>query len=172
MTPNSADVPPAAGLRVSRVVGDDVVMVLDNTLDAIEAGRVRMEQHLAAEALGPRAVNRLEVVFEELIANVVRHGFDDLSNHSILVVAGLRPGEIRLTIEDDGQPFDPFELPEPPPFESLETAKIGGLGVPVVRRFSASTRYERAPPSEFWSDFVSRDGRPANRVTVTIATGA
>jgi hypothetical protein len=75
-------------------------------------------------------------------------------------------------IEDDGRPFDPFSVPEPPPFESLETAQVGGLGVQVVRRFAASTQYDHAPDSALWSELVDQGGRPVNRVTVTIATGA
>lgn len=160
----------AEGLCCSRVVGDDLVMVLGGALEAIEQGQACMARRLDPAALGPRVVNRLEVVFEELVANVVRHGLPGSSGGSILVVVGPRPGAIRLAIEDDGRPFDPFTAPEPPPFESLETARIGGLGMQVVRRFSASTRYDHAPSSELWSEFVEPGGRPVNRVTVTIAT--
>lgn len=165
---------PAGGvLRCSRVIGDDLVMVLGGALEAIEEGQACMAGHLDAGALGARAVNRLEVVFEELIANVVRHGFSGAAGHSILVAVGPRPGLIRLAIEDDGRPFDPFtDAPEPPGFDFLETAQIGGLGVQVVRRFAASTAYDNTPASDLWSEFVDQGGRPVNRVTVTIATGA
>lgn len=160
--------PSAGALRSFGVVGDDLVMVLGDTLAAIEEGQACMAGRLDA-GLGPRAANRLEVVFEELVANVVRHGFAGGPGGSILVVVGPRPGAVRLVIEDDGRPFDPFCAPEPPPFESLETAQVGGLGVQAVRRFVASTRYEPAPASELWSAFVEQDARPVNRVTVTIA---
>lgn len=159
----------AGGLRSFRMVGDDLVMVLGGDLAAIEEGRACMAGRLDP-GLGPRAANRLEVVFEELIANVVRHGFAAGLGGSILVVLGPRPGVIRLAIEDDGRPFDPFSAPEPPPFAALETAQVGGLGVRAVRRFSASTLYDHAPASDLWSAFVDPGGRPVNRVTVTIAT--
>lgn len=162
----------AGGLRSFRVIGDDLVMVLGGDLVAIEQGQACMAGRLDSKTLGPRAANRLEVVFEELIANVVRHGFSGAAGGSILVVVGSRPGAVRLTIEDDGRPFDPFSAPEPKPFESLETAQIGGLGVQVVRKFAASTRYDHAPASELWSEFVDTGGRPVNRVMVTIATDA
>ena len=168
MTLQPRDESSSEGLRASDVVGDDLVMVLNSTLAAIEGGRVRMHGHLGP-GLAPRVVNRLEVVFEELISNIVRHGFDVAPGHSILVTVGARPGEIELTVEDDGRPFDPFSLAEPAPAESLETARIGGLGVPVVKRFSARTHYECAPESALWRSHVQPDARPVNRVTVAIA---
>jgi anti-sigma regulatory factor (Ser/Thr protein kinase) len=168
MNPPAADSPAGDGLRSSEVVGDDLVMVLNNSLASIEEGRLRMARYLGSD-LTPRVVNRLEVVFEELISNVLRHGFDPGPGRSILVAVGRRPGEIQLTVEDDGRPFNPFDLAEPPPFESLETAQVGGLGVPVVRRFSTRTAYDRAPASNLWDAYVSHGARPANRVTVAIA---
>lgn len=173
MTPQRKDDFSGEGLRTCDVVAGDLVMVLNNTLAAIEDGRIRMNGHLGP-GLPPRVVNRLEVVFEELISNVVRHGFDDAPGHSILVVVGRRSvgegaGEIELVIEDDGRPFDPFSLAEPPHPESLEAAQIGGLGVPTVRRFSARTRYDHEPESALWRSHVRADGRPVNRVTVAVA---
>jgi anti-sigma regulatory factor (Ser/Thr protein kinase) len=178
MTEGAGEVLAAGGLRSSRMVGDDLVMVLGDTLDAIEQGQARMAPYLEAIGLGPRATNRLEVVFEELIANVVRHGFDRAPDHGvalghvILAAVGRRPGVVRLVVEDDGRPFDPFSVAEPPPFESLETAQIGGLGVAVVRRFAASTLYEAAPASELWRAYAGQGERPVNRVTVTLAAEA
>lgn len=160
------------GLRSFRKVGADLVMVLGATLQSIEDGQRCMALRLDVEAFGPRAANRLEVVFEELIANAVRHGFSGGREGSILVVVGPRPGVVRLAVEDDGRPFDPLTAPEPPPFESLETARIGGLGLQVVKRFAASMDYETAPASDLWSELVQPGGRPVNRMTVTIATDA
>src|SRR5690242_12021430 len=108
MIPPTGDSPAGEGLRSSEVVGDDLVMVLNNSLASIEEGRLRMARHLGS-GLTPRVVNRLEVVFEELISNVLRHGFDLAPERSILVAVGRRPGEIELTVEDDGRPFNPFD---------------------------------------------------------------
>jgi anti-sigma regulatory factor (Ser/Thr protein kinase) len=167
-----ADAPSEKAVMASKVVGDDLALALATTIVAIEEARLRVADHLAALALAPRVVNRLEVVLEELISNVIRHGFDDAAIHAMLLRVGARPHAIVITLEDDGRPFNPFEVAEPPAFESLETARIGGLGIPVVRRFSTATRYEAAPESPLWEDLVKPGARPANRVTVEIARTA
>lgn len=41
--------------------------------------------------------------------------------------------EIVLTFCDDGAAFDPRERPEPEPFRELADAKLGGLGISLMR---------------------------------------
>jgi len=52
-------------------------------------------------------------------------------------------GEIALAVEDGGPPFDPTVRPEPTLPSSLESARIGGLGLLMVRRVAPSVEYTR-----------------------------
>jgi anti-sigma regulatory factor (Ser/Thr protein kinase) len=161
-----------AAVRASRVVDQDLLLVLENTMDAIEAARLRVVSHLAPSALAPRVINRLEVVLEELISNVVRHGFDERPDHAMLLSVGAGPAGLDITLEDDGRPFNPFERAPPPAFDTLENAPIGGLGLVAVRRFAQATSYEAEPQSLAWEALVRKDSRPVNRVKVTLAASA
>jgi serine/threonine-protein kinase RsbW len=163
------DLATASAVRASKVAGSDLALVLAGAIDAVEEARLRVAEHLAPLALPARAVNRIEVVLEELISNVVRHGFDAAPGHAMLLVVGPRPGAVRITLEDDGRPFDPVAAPEPPPLTDLATAQLGGLGIRTVRRFSQSFTYEAAPESALWAEFALGGGRPVNRVVVQIA---
>lgn len=158
------------GLRSSRIVGDDLRLVLNNTLASIEDGRREIERHLEPQGLSALVAHRLEVVFEELIANIVRHGFRPGSDQTILVDVAARPGRIELTLTDDGAPFNPLEAPAPKPFETLETARIGGLGVALVRKLSAEVRYDAPGPDAAVADLEGRPFAPVNRIVVAIAT--
>lgn len=144
--------------------------MLNNTIAAVEDGRQPLLRHLEPQAPSPRVINRLEVIFEELVSNIVRHGFKAGSDQSIVVVAAVRPGEIELTFEDDGVPFDPLAVAPPEPFTSLETAKLGGLGIATVRKLSASVRYEALAAEAQPRILGGRPFRPRNRLTVSIAT--
>jgi serine/threonine-protein kinase RsbW len=158
------------GLRSSEVVGDELRLVLNNTIAAIEDGRQQILRRLEPLGLSARVVNRLEVVFEEVVSNIVRHGFEPHSDQTILVVVATRPGAVDLTVEDDGAPFDPLAAPEPEPLRSLETARLGGLGVPLLRKLSASLRYEAPDPGAAPRDLGGRPFRPRNRLMLSIAT--
>ena len=153
-----------AGLRASAVEGDVLKLVLNNSLSAIEDGRLAIVRHLAPQALGARVINRLEVVFEEVIANIVRHGFQRGSDQSIAVTVAATPSAIEITFEDDGTPFDPLSVPPPEPFTTLEAAVPGGQGLVLLRRLTSGLRYE-TPDRPASGPFA-----PNNRLVATIAT--
>lgn len=129
------------GLRSVEAGPTGLRLVLNNTLAAVEDGRQEMLRYLGP--LDSRVQNRLEVLFEELVANIVRHGFTPGSDQSIHVLVEKRAVEIRLTFEDDGRPFDPLEAEAPEPFHDIETARVGGLGLPLARKMASDMRYER-----------------------------
>jgi len=110
---------------------------------ALDAGGVR----------GPARYNA-ELVFEEVVSNVIRHGHAP----SIEVSFFCDPdaNAIILTFEDAGPAFDPLSQPLPTLPKSLEEAPLGGLGLLLVRKASTRLHYERT--------------QDKNRLTVTIAS--
>ncbi len=110
-------------------------------------------------------LHRVEVIFEEVVSNAVRHGFTPGSDQSIIVRITVGTDLIDMVFEDDGVPFDPLQAPAPAPFGALEDAKLGGLGIAMVIRLAHGVRYER--PESTDAGF-----RPANRLTVTVAATA
>ena len=151
----------ARGLRSREIVGDTLFLVLNNTLAAVEDGRLEIVNFLGP--LAPLAQNRLEVLFEELVSNIVRHGFERGSSQSIHVRAEKSAEAITLTFEDDGVPFNLLETAPPKPFTDIEAAPVGGLGISLIRKMSSALRYERLVPSQ------TGDFRPCNRVAASIA---
>jgi anti-sigma regulatory factor (Ser/Thr protein kinase) len=152
----------------ARVEDGRLYLHLTNGLGAIDAGRLEILAHLSPLRLPPKSLNRLEVVFEELIANVVRHGFTPGSDQSILVTVTATPQQIDLVFEDDGIPFDPLARPEPAPFTTLASSTVGGRGLPMVRRFTSSFAYEAMPTAAIGSEVARRGFFPVNRVSVSI----
>jgi serine/threonine-protein kinase RsbW len=153
-----------SGLRSSAIVDGKLRLVLNNTIAAIEDGRRRILDFPSVQALTVPARHRLEVIFEELVSNTIRHGFTKHSGQSIHVSIDPKPEAIEFTFEDDGEPFNPLEMAAPESFSSIENARIGGLGIPLVVRLSANLRYER-PTASRSGEFV-----PSNRIVVSIAT--
>jgi len=158
------------GLRRSDAVGHALDLVLNNSMDAVTDGRLAIEAHISPLALSPRVLNRLEVVFEELISNIVRHGFRPGSDQIILVRIETGPEAIKLTIEDEGRPFNLLEAAPPAPFQSLETARVGGLGIAAVRKMASDIRYEAFAPGIERREVRGRSVDVRNRVTLSIAT--
>ena len=151
-------------MQSADIVAGELRLVLSNCLTAIEDGRSRIDQFLAGQALDAKVRNRIEVVFEEMVANTIRHGFTRNSNQSIHVTVAARPDGIELAFEDDGIAFNPLEVTMPGRFTTLEEARVGGQGIPLVIKLSASVRYERPEQRADAGGFT-----PRNRMVVRIA---
>ena len=84
-----------------------------------------------------------ELVFEEIVANIVGHGAPDGHPLEVCFTLEAHPDSITLTFDDNGVPFDPRGRPDPLPQKSLDEARIGGYGLMLVRHAASSIDYGR-----------------------------
>jgi len=103
--------------------------------------------------LSPDLTYRLTLSLDEIVSNVIRHGYSDTNDHVVEVRLSIRDGVVTSVIEDDGHPYDPRESPEPDLSMPVEQRGPGGLGIFLVRQMMDSIDYAR------------RDGK--NVLTVT-----
>ena len=108
-------------------------------------------------------LNRLETIFEELVSNTIRHGFAKLSSQSIRVLIERKPDAVQLTFEDDGVAFSPLAAKPPLRARTIETAQIGGLGIPLIVKLSSRLEYQQLQPAG------SGGFQPRNRTIVSVA---
>jgi anti-sigma regulatory factor (Ser/Thr protein kinase) len=105
----------------------------------VAAAQAALAAWMAAAGAGPRSITRAEIVVEELALNAQRHG----GAPEVLVEASMAGRFCTLVLEDAGPPFDPTAGALPVPAASLDAARVGGLGLALVRRHAAALRYSR-----------------------------
>jgi anti-sigma regulatory factor (Ser/Thr protein kinase) len=123
-------------------------------IDDLAPLRAAVMEFLAPLALPQRVLYDVDIVLEELFMNIVLHAHEDGRAHAVDLRVELKPGSIRLRLDDRGRPFDPTNRPEPEHPRSIAEARPGGLGLGLVRQHSTSMFYAR------------REG--CNSLTVTI----
>jgi anti-sigma regulatory factor (Ser/Thr protein kinase) len=96
---------------------------------------------LDASDLPARARYNLELVFDEIVANIIRHG-GVAPAAEIEAEVELTAHEAILTFEDSGAPFDPRQHPEPAP-RDLDDTRVGGFGLMLVRKAAGHIDYQR-----------------------------
>lgn len=116
---------------------------LKNDLSELKA----LHRHLGIWAgsigLPADSVSRINVCLDELFTNIVSYGFEDNLEHTVNFVLN---GDIRVVtiyIEDDGVPFNPLEKVNPELPVNVESAKIGGLGIRIIKKLVDSVYYVR-----------------------------
>jgi anti-sigma regulatory factor (Ser/Thr protein kinase) len=123
-------------LDASRLVLHSEVAELDRLAAWIES----FAQHSALSADISFAI---ALCLEEAVANVIRYGGGEGGPLEITVEIERDAGTSTVRIEDNGRQFDPTRVPSPPAAASLEEAKIGNVGVHMMRSFASGMHYER-----------------------------
>jgi serine/threonine-protein kinase RsbW len=106
----------------------------------------------AQRDMSPEVSFAVQLCLEEAVANVIMYGAPRDDRLEIAVEVERVDGTLVARIEDNGRHFDPTQVPARQPATSLEDAKIGDLGIHLMRSFANGMHYER------------RDGR--NRLTL------
>jgi anti-sigma regulatory factor (Ser/Thr protein kinase) len=94
-------------------------------------------------ALSPDVSFAIALCLEEAVANVIMYGGAGDERLQIKVEVERDAGISTVRIEDNGRHFDPTQVPSPPVAASLEEARIGNVGVHLMRNFASDMRYER-----------------------------
>ena len=84
-----------------------------------------------------------DLALVECVTNIISHGYEDASEHWVLIRFLSAPGEARVEVEDDGRAFNPLSIPAVDTNAPLESRPIGGLGVHLIRRCMDEVRYRR-----------------------------
>jgi serine/threonine-protein kinase RsbW len=102
---------------------------------ALAAGRLFCE----VAAVPRPATDRLAIVLEEWVMNVVEHGVPHPSSRIVLRLAGGATG-VRITVSDAGMAFDPraVALATPNPDRG------GGAGIALILAWATIEDYRRA----------------------------
>jgi len=112
-------------------------------------------ERLAHQGMSSDVSFAVQLCLEEAVANIIMYGAARGDRLEIAVELERNGGTLVARIEDNGRQFDPTRAPPPAVAASLEQAKVGDLGIHLMRSFASGMDYER------------RDGR--NRLTLRFA---
>ena len=97
----------------------------------------------AQQALSSDLSFAVQLCLEEAVANVIMYGAGGRDRLEIAVEVEDNGATLVARVVDNGSPFDPTEAPRPPIASSLAQARIGNLGIHLMRSFASSMQYER-----------------------------
>ncbi len=133
----------------SRTVNDEGTLEAELRLtipnDLRELSRVNAQASALLEQHGvaATALYATQLALEELLSNVIRHGYADNRRHDIALSIWVRESGVELEVVDDGREFNPVLAPDVALDVPLAERRVGGLGIHLLRRFVREIRYER-----------------------------
>ena len=95
------------------------------------------------QSTSPDVLFAVQLCLEEAVANIIMYGGAKDDALVIAVELERNCGTLVARIEDNGRQFDPTRAPPPAPAASLDEAKIGDVGIHLMRSFANGMDYER-----------------------------
>lgn len=94
-------------------------------------------KHSVAEKI----IFTLHLAIDEILTNIISYGYSDSDDHNIDIHYSFQEDYLKLVITDDSNPFDPANAPEPDINSDLESRKIGGLGIYLIKNMMDGIEY-------------------------------
>jgi sigma-B regulation protein RsbU (phosphoserine phosphatase) len=118
-----------------------VTATLDHLYDVIDLVETEMNHRLCPVGIQ----HKVEIALEELFVNVCRYAYADKDEPGDVTVSYVYSGEsksITVELRDSGIPFNPVTLEDPTKPSDIQEAKIGGLGIFMVKKSMDDLVYE------------------------------
>jgi phosphoserine phosphatase RsbU/P len=127
----------------TKTMTEDFDIKLHNKLSELVSANQALTEFGRQHGLADNVLHDLNLALGEILTNIISYGYADSGEHEIAVRFSVELGEMRVEVEDDGQPFNPLEAPEADTTKPLEERTIGGLGVHLVRKLMDGLEYQR-----------------------------
>jgi anti-sigma regulatory factor (Ser/Thr protein kinase) len=122
---------------------DSMNIEISNELSELERLHQTLADFCRRHGLAAQVARDLNLAVEEIVTNIITHGYADDREHRISVHLSLEQGEVKIDVEDDGRPFNPLEAPAVDTTTPLADRPIGGLGIHLVRKVTDGLEYKR-----------------------------
>ncbi|MCH2043198.1 MAG: ATP-binding protein [Saprospiraceae bacterium] len=118
-------------------------IIVTNEISSIEYVADQFTAHCQTDSIDPKVIIKVNVVFDELLSNIIKYSYEEEGAHPIYVDFGYDDGRLNIQIRDKGLPFNPFHVTPPDFSVPLEERTIGGLGIYLVKNLMDTYQYER-----------------------------
>ena len=125
-------------------MGADLSLRLEATREELPRMQAALEAFAREEGWPSRLEFQIKLVIEEVVMNILSHGYEEGGDHDILIELASDGEKIGIEIVDDGRPYDPLtEAPAPDTEAPLADRPVGGLGVYLVCALMDEASYRR-----------------------------
>ena len=117
-------------------------IVLKNRLPDVETFQRRLEDLLRESGFTDDLIHDMSLVAEEVLVNIVHHGYEHLEEKQgeIRVILSVDESrKVRIEVRDDAVAFNPLLMEDRDPDDD----RIGGWGIPMLKTLTDHVEYRR-----------------------------
>ena len=118
-------------------------LIINSSLSEINKAHQFFVEEANKAFIDESKIQRMSVVIDEILSNIIRHGHGENSKATILFTCLIHEDTLTMIFKDSGKAFNPL-LAESPNFSSnLDALNLGGLGIHLIKNLVDSIKYER-----------------------------
>jgi serine/threonine-protein kinase RsbW len=127
--------------------------------DPAEARRIQehIEQLLLSTPLEDRDLFSIKLALEEALVNAIKHGNQYDRNKNVEISYAVLADRFEIHITDEGDGFDPADVPDPTAIENLE--RPCGRGLMLMKYYMSEVNYNGRGNSVTMAKFFSQNGK-------------
>ena len=121
------------------------MLKVEATTNNVEVITAFVDERLEALDCPMKTQIQIDVAIDEVFANICHYAYREGGDRFAWIgFEALDEGhKVRITFEDEGEPFNPLTIPAPDTTLSLAERGIGGYGIFIVRSTMDEVTYER-----------------------------
>ena len=119
------------------------VLLLRNRFSEIQRLAAAVKDLGNEHGLPDTLVGDIRLALEEVVTNIIMHGYDDHGEHEIELRFAVSADRVAVTVLDTGRAFNPLDHPEPETDAEFDELEIGGIGIMLIRRLMDHVEYTR-----------------------------
>jgi len=116
---------------------------IKNELPELERMAALIDAFGREHDLEEEMIGDVRLALDEVITNIIQHGYEDAEEHSIDVDLELTPEYLNIRVEDDGKPFDPLQAVSADIETPFEENEIGGWGIYLAKQVMDEISYRQ-----------------------------
>lgn len=116
-------------------------LTIPGQVDRVPVARAFVAEAAQRAGLDERSAHHCQLVVDEACTNVVEHGYEGDTDHSLDVICRCEEGAFSITVIDDGPAFNPLARIDPDPNAPLEEREPGGWGIFFIKQLMDEVIY-------------------------------
>jgi len=120
---------------------DEFKLKITNDINEIGKVTQAFKEFSKKHELANTDTGKFNIVFDEILNNIINYGYKDDLIHYIEIQVELYGNHLNVKVIDDGEQFNPLNIPPPDVTLDLNERELGGLGIHMVKKFMDQAFY-------------------------------
>lgn len=120
---------------------DQKILSLSSSYEALEQLEPFVHELQEWVSLSDEDQNRIMLALSEAVNNAIVHGNDLQEDKTVTITASLQDQRLDISVRDEGEGFDPDNIPDPLKEQNL--LNEGGRGVYLMKQYADNVTFTR-----------------------------